>query len=104
MGRRNGSSHRYRAVACVHRAGELAAMDAFLSGMLPVTVVEVVSPGVGWQVAGPDTGEISVRVNVTRGGYQRGEVVSCKACDIVPRDHLYQRDHSVRINTQYRWE
>jgi hypothetical protein len=82
-----------------HRAGELAYLDSF-GGMLPVTVVSVEQEGSGRIAAGPGQGEITVRLNVTRGGYRKGEEITQKACNVVPRDHTRPRGH---INSDYRW-
>jgi hypothetical protein len=88
----------------VHYARELAYLDAFLSGLVPVTVVSVEEEGSGGIAAGPGQGSVTVRVNATRGAYKRGEVIpGNKACNVVPRDHhRYARGHS-RINVNYRW-
>jgi hypothetical protein len=82
-----------------HRAGELAYLDSF-GGMLPVTVVSVEREGSGRTVVGPDEGELTVRLNVTRGGYRKGEQITTKAHNVVPRDHTRPRGH---INSDYRW-
>jgi len=90
-----------RGEAPVYRAGTLAYLDSF-AGMIPVTVLSVTSPGHGWQAA-PASGEITARVNVTRGGYSRGEIITRGAHDIVPRtQHRYRGGHG-RINSLYVW-
>lgn len=85
----------------VYHAPALAFLDSF-GGMLPVSVLEVIRPGYGYVAAGPDslTGEIRVRVNVSRGGYSRGEIITSKAHDVVPRDRRRPRGH---INSDYMW-
>jgi len=54
-------------------------------------------------MAAPASGEITARVNVTRGGYSRGEIITRGAHDIVPRtQHRYRGGHG-RINSLYVW-
>lgn len=91
-----------RGEAPVYRAGTLAYLDSF-AGMIPCTVLEVARPGIGYQAA-PASGEITARVNVTRGGYRRGELVTRGAHDIVPRDRHRYCNGSGRINSLYAWE
>jgi hypothetical protein len=86
----------------VYHAGELAYLDSF-AGLLPVSVLEVITPGDGWQVA-PSSGEISIRMNVTRGGYCNREVITRAAHNVVPRKQVIKRDFTDRINSDYRWE
>jgi len=88
----------------IHHAGELAYLDSF-GGMLPVTVVSVEEEGSGRIAAGPGQGSLTIRPNVTRGGYQRGEIIAGqKACSVVPRDHHHYRGGHGRINAEYRWQ
>jgi len=84
-----------------YRAGALAYLDSF-GGMLPVTVLEVITPGFGWRVA-PASGEIRVRLNVTRSGYARGEIITEPAHKIVPRRQVRQHAYSDRIDSGYAW-
>jgi hypothetical protein len=93
-------AHGYRDVP-VYRAGALAYLDSF-GGMLPVSVLEVITPGYGWIVA-PASGEIRVRLNVTRGGYTRSEVITEPAHKIVPRDRVRYRNWHARIDSGYAW-
>lgn len=87
----------------VYRARTLAYLDVF-SGVVKVTVLEVIKPGDGFRAAGGDMlGEIKVRVNATVGAYERGEVLTERACKIVPRSHLRYRGGSARINSLYAW-
>ena len=91
-----------RGEAPVYRAGTLAYLDSF-AGMIPVTVIKVGSgPGIGYHAA-PASGEITARVNVTRGGYTRGEIITRGAHDIVPRAQHYYRGGCGRINSLYVW-
>lgn len=93
-----------RGPAPVYHAGTLAYLDSF-AGMIPCTVTNVITPGFGYVAAGPVslTGEIQVRINVTRGGYARAEVITCSAHDIVPRAQHYYRSGTGRINSLYVW-
>ncbi len=86
----------------VYRAGDPAYLDSF-GGLLPVTVLEVVTPGDGWQVA-PPSGEIHVKMNVTRAGYHKGEVLLEPAHKVIPRSQVIHREYSDRIISLYRWE
>jgi hypothetical protein len=90
-----------RGPAQVYRAGAPAYLDSF-GGLLPVTVLEVITAGFGYQVA-PRSGEITVRLNVTRAGYTRGEVVTSGAYEIVPRGQVRLRQYSSRIDPLYAW-
>jgi hypothetical protein len=93
-------AHGYRDVP-VYRAGEPAYLDSF-GGILLVTVLEVITPGYGWIVA-PASGEIRVRLNVTRGGYTRGKVITEPAHKIIPRDRVRYRTYHARIDSSYAW-
>lgn len=90
-----------RGEAPVYHAGTLAYLDSF-GGMIPCTVVEVLLPGTGYIVA-PKSGKIRARINVTRGGYHRGEIGLFGAADVVPRNHHHYRGGSGRINSLYAW-
>ena len=86
----------------VYRTDDPAYLDSF-GGMLPVTVLEVVIPGDGWQVA-PPSGEIRVKMNVTRAGYRKSEIIISSAHNIVPRSQVIHREYSDRVISLYRWE
>jgi hypothetical protein len=87
-----------RGMAPVYSAGSVACLDSF-AGMLRATVTRVIERGIGYQ-ATPASGQIEVRMNVTRGGYTKGEVIICGAHDIVPLGH---RLGSNRIASLYVW-
>jgi len=95
------SSANERIVTTYH-AGDPAYLDSF-SGMLPVSTLQVITPGDGWQAA-PSSGEVKIRVNVTRGGYYAGEIIVRPAHYVVPRRQVRKREFSDRINSDYRWE
>jgi hypothetical protein len=96
-------SHRYSGQPCQHGAGELAYLDSF-AGMVPCTVLQVGESGLGRVAAGAGEGSVTVRVNVSRGGYRRGEEITVRAFDVVPRSHHYYRAGSGRVNTTYYWQ
>jgi hypothetical protein len=82
-----------------YRAPTSAFIDGF-GGCTRCTVIEVIEPGAGNQFM---RGKIRARVDETRGGYAKGEIVVMGPHDIVPRDRLYSRGCHFYINTQYAW-
>ena len=70
-----------------YRAPTSAFIDGF-GGCTRCTVIEVIEPGAGNQFM---RGKIRARVDETRGGYAKGEIVVMGPHDIVPRDRLYSR-------------
>lgn len=70
----------------------LAYFDSF-AGMLPVTVVEY------------SDGRAKFKVNVTRGGYRRGEIEESSGLHLIPRAHYHQsrRGPFHYYTTPYDW-
>jgi len=82
-----------------YRAPTSAFIDGF-GGCTRCTVIEVIEPGAGNQFM---RGKIRARVDETRGGYAKGEIVVMGPHDIVPRDRLYSRGCHSYINRQSAW-
>ncbi len=81
-----------------YRTPQPVFIDTF-GGAVKGTALEVIEPGDGSRF----NGKIRVKVNETRGGYRKGEVVILNAHTVVPRKHRRVRSGQYRINTQYAW-
>ncbi len=83
-----------------YHAGARALLDAFISGMIPCKVLEVIKPGQGNRML---DGDIRIQITEDCKGYRKGEILREPAHDVVPRDRLYTSGYHYRINTQYEW-
>lgn len=75
-------------------------IDSF-GGMIPCTVIEILKSGANGIQIGHD--ELTVKVEETRGGYTKGEIVTRSAAYTPPRKQRFLRSHSYRINTAYKY-
>lgn len=82
-----------------YKAPRAAFIDGF-GGLTSCTVIEVIEPGEGNQF---EKGKIRVRVDETRSGYSKGEVLVLGPRSIVPKDRLRERGYHYRIDTRYAW-
>ncbi len=81
-------------------APESIYVDSF-SGPIKGRALEVIETGTGRRVT---SGKIKVKIEETRGGYRKGEVVVLGAHDVFPRSHLKKRGIYKRISTLYAWD
>jgi len=81
-------------------AGTAAMYDAHVQGLIPVTVLEVLEEGTGFQVT---SGRLRLRCEQARPGFQLGEVFTAVGYHTIPRDYVYLRDGHYRIRPCYRW-
>lgn len=79
--------------------GTKAFLDAFSAGLIRCTVLDVLKPGDGKSIA--PSGLVRIRVDETRKGFRKGEILEHGSHSVVPRDRVYTRGYFYRINTQY---
>lgn len=87
-------------LATAYGVGTKAYVDSF-GGMIPCVVTEIHKPNANGIVIGHD--ELTVRIEETRGGYTKGEIVKRSAAYTPPRKHRILRGYSYRINTAYKY-
>ena len=83
-----------------YEAGTLAYLDTLFDGLVPCKVIEVAYPGNGRVFS---SGEITVRITADRGAYKKGELLTEKASQVVPRSHVRRTSGHARINSLYEW-
>jgi hypothetical protein len=83
--------------------GVLAFYDSF-TGMLPCTAISRVRPASGSHYH--NGYRIKLRINTTRGGYTKGDVIVTSALFVVPRAsyHRSRRGVSYYYTTPYNWQ
>ena len=86
------------------KAGALAYYDSFTSGLVPVKVAEVITPGPGDRVAGAGTAEVRAIVTAHRGGWCPRDEITASGAAIIPRTHVRFTRSGARIRSDYRWE
>lgn len=86
--------------ATPYGVGTKAYVDSF-AGMIPCVVTEIHKPNANGIVIGQE--ELTVRIEETRGGYAKGEIVKRSAAYTPPRKQRILRGYSYRINTAYKY-
>lgn len=75
------------------KVGDLVYVDAFRSSWLPGRVEGYTSGG-----------EVQVKLTAARPGYRRGEVISQRSNNVVPRKHVYTRNGQYRIRGSWEFD
>jgi hypothetical protein len=84
-----------------YKADTKAFIDGF-GGMIPCTVLQVKEDCEG-HIVSPHKKQLVIRVDETRGGYQKGEILDANAFYTPPRAQRVKRKYSCTINTGYRY-
>ena len=86
--------------AKTYGVGTKSYVDSF-GGMIPCVVIAILKPNANGIVIGHD--ELTVKIEETRGGYTKGEIVTRSAAYTPPRKHRILRGSQYRINTAYKY-
>lgn len=86
--------------AKAYGVGTKAYVDSF-AGLIPCVVTQIHKPNANGITIGRD--ELTVRMEETRGGYTKGEIVTRSAAYTPPQKQCVRRDYSRRILTAYKY-
>jgi hypothetical protein len=73
--------------------GTLAYVDAYGTPLIPCKV----------EAVAPDGSEVKVKLTATRGAFKRGEVLTRRQSDIIPRDKVRTVDGMIKIIPHFQW-